>query len=195
MNESARRLEVVERGAKPRVGLLPLLRLRFLMGAGLILLIGAACFVFANHRMANGNADVPASISAAGSNTGRTITIFLLNGVTGKPMTATNVTFMWADSFDQTIVAVDKNGRGSFEVPDGKRQFLMIPGPKPGKEPYRVPFVDCNSRTGQLGYSVEDAIQKGIVPGNECSQRTADQQPGVVIFWGQPIPWWMPDMQ
>lgn len=119
----------------------------------------------------------------------QTLTIRLLNAKSGKPMGRQNVTIKWDSNFKTAEVIVDNNGVGRVIVPTDARQFVMISGPKTGQEPNRIAFRNCNDQTSIL-LSVSDAIHSGIVPKNVCSNKNISAQPGEVIFWGLPRPFW-----
>jgi hypothetical protein len=125
----------------------------------------------------------------------QTITVRLLNAKTGKPMANKMVTFQWRGSWDESVIALDKNGLGTVAVPPGEHEFTILAGPKVGKEPYRIPYLDCNETKMELLVRVSLVLEKGYVLGNTCGRKTALAQPGEVVFWALPNPWWMPDMQ
>ena len=136
-----------------------------------------------------GGANSSSSLSA------QTITVRLLNAKTGKPMANKMVTFQWRGSWDESVIALDKNGLGTVAVPPGEHEFTILAGPKVGKEPYRIPYLDCNETKMELLVRVSLVLEKGYVLGNTCGRKTALAQPGEVVFWALPNPWWMPDMQ
>jgi hypothetical protein len=125
----------------------------------------------------------------------QTITIRLLNGKTGKPISNQNVTIRWAgDSMQGTVVAVNHKGIGRVEIRPGEASFALMEGPRNGKEADRVAYIDCNEHTGTL-ISVSRVMETGFVPGNSYGDHTFQTHPGEVVFWGLPRPWWKPDMQ
>jgi hypothetical protein len=125
----------------------------------------------------------------------QTLTIRLLNGKTGKPIYDENVTVRWGkDSINETVVSIDKNGIGTFDVLKGQTEFSLEGGPKRGNEPYRIAYLDCNEPMyGKV--QVKEAVDTGYVPKNRCSSRTFNLEPGEVVFWGLPKSWWQPDFQ
>jgi hypothetical protein len=124
----------------------------------------------------------------------QTFTVRLLNGETGKRMPNRKVTVRWVNGFNSSEVLIDKNGVGLVEASQGEQQFLMTVGPKPGNEPYRVAYLDCND-TGTTIVQVKRVTEAGFVPGNKCGRAKAVPKPGEIIFWAKPIPWWLPDFQ
>jgi len=119
----------------------------------------------------------------------------MLNGNSGKPLSDKNVTFAWSPDFwEKTEVHLGKDGMVTVTVPAGVRLFVMIPGPKVGKEPYRIPYIDCN-KSPFPEVSVSQVLKKGVVSENTCSNKTAIPRPGEIVYWAKPLPWWQPDMQ
>ena len=76
----------------------------------------------------------------------QTLIIRLLNGKSGQPMSNKNVTLEWSPGYfmQDTVVYFGKDGIGKVEVPIGAEFFMMMTGPKIGKEPYRIAFINCN---------------------------------------------------
>ncbi len=126
----------------------------------------------------------------------QTITIRLLNGKTGQPMSNKNVTLEWSPGhfMQDSVVYFGKDGIGKVEVPIGAVFFTMMPGPKVGKEPYRVAFGDCNLVHWER-IQIAEVLKNGYVPRNDCGKKSAVPLPGEIVFWALPIPWWQPDMQ
>lgn len=125
----------------------------------------------------------------------QSFTVRLLDAASGKPIKHTNLTFVWCpDCFQQVVVALDGQGTGQVTVPQGARDFAVFPGPKPGKDPYRVAFLSCNSWTHERVTAAE-VLEVGVVPRNACSATTVSTHAGTLVFWGKSIPWWMPNFQ
>ena len=127
----------------------------------------------------------------------QTITIRLLDGKTGRPLSDKNVTLDWSPSYipwEGSVVYFGKDGIDTVKVPSGSEFFIMRGGPKIGKEPYRIPFINCNASMTEM-IQVSEVLKKGYVPGNTCSKKTAVPRPGEIVFWAMPKPWWQPDMQ
>jgi hypothetical protein len=122
----------------------------------------------------------------------QTITVRLINGETGKPMKNFNLTLHWDKDVASSVVFIGAEGVGHADILPGARDFTMLPGPKMGKEPYRIAFIDCTR--GSL-LTAHEALEKGIVPENWCSSKTLKPKPGEVIFWGRPRHFWEPDLQ
>lgn len=125
----------------------------------------------------------------------QTMTIRLLNAKTGTPMKNKLVTFDWGERWDRSEIAFDKQGFGTIEVPAGANKFSLLAGPKVGKEPYRIPYLDCNEPKMELFIRVSLVLEKGYVLGNTCGHESTVAQPGVIVMWALPNPWWKPDMQ
>jgi len=127
----------------------------------------------------------------------QTITIRMLHGKSGKPLSNKNVTLAWSPDFipwHGTVVHLGKDGTGTADVPAGVELFEVMPGPKVGKEPGRIPYFDCNSPLFPH-VSVSQVLKKGVVSENTCSNKTAIPRPGEIVYWAKPLPWWQPDMQ
>lgn len=126
----------------------------------------------------------------------QTITIRLLNAKTGKPMKDKMVTFDWMnEKLDQSVIRSDDQGMGKVEIPSGQRKFSLQAGPKVGKEPYRIPYFDCNDLKTEWDIQVPQVLEKGFVLRNTCGQQSTLAKPGEIVFWLLPLPWWEPDMQ
>jgi hypothetical protein len=125
---------------------------------------------------------------------GQTITVRLINGETGKPMKNLNVTLHWdQDSFKSSVVFIGPEGVGHVDVLRGATAFYLMGGPKIGKEPNRVAFLDCNQSSSKV--SIEEVIKVGVVPENICGPVKISPKPGQVVSWGRPRHFWEPDFQ
>ena len=121
----------------------------------------------------------------------------MLNGKTGRPLSNVNVTFLWSPGFwpfEETIVHFGKDGVATVEIRTGSQSFEIMGGPKVGKEPYRIPFIECNEPM-MKEVQVAQVLKNGYVPGNTCSNKSATAKPGEIVFWAMPKPWWQLDMQ
>lgn len=125
---------------------------------------------------------------------GQTITVRLLNAKSGKPMAGQNVTLDWGGNFESTKARMNESGTAQVEIPKGAANFVMLGGPRNGKEPRRIAYFDCNEKKTVL-ISVQEVLDKGFVPKNVCGKQSTAARPGEVIFWALPLPWWQPDMQ
>jgi len=123
------------------------------------------------------------------------ITVRLLNAKTGKPMSGKMVTLEWRGTSDEAVIKSDDQGLGTVQVPAGKHEFGLLAGPKVGKEPYRIPYFDCNESKTELFIQLSSVLQNGLVLRNTCGQQSAIAKPGEIVFWLLPLPWWEPDMQ
>jgi hypothetical protein len=156
------------------------------VSASVLRIIGA--FAFSLHIAVVG---LPAPLVA------QTITIRLLDGKTGRPLSDRNVTLEWSPSYNPwegSVVHLGKDGIGTVRIPTDSESFIMRGGPKTGKEPYRIPFINCNASTSQM-IQVSEVLKRGYVPGSTCSKKTAVPRPEEIVFWAMPKPWWQPDMQ
>jgi hypothetical protein len=135
------------------------------------------------------------AISYTPSLSGQVLTVRLLNAKSGQPMGNKNVTILWSPSFFSKVeVHLGKDGTAQIPIKPGADSFSMMEGPRAGKEPYRVAYLDCNESDVKI-VSVEEVLRKGVVPPNSCSDQTRLPKPGEIVFWGLPRPWWQPDFQ
>jgi hypothetical protein len=122
----------------------------------------------------------------------QTLTIRLLNAKSGKPLRDQTVTLEWAKDiqhskdFPPSSVTMDHEGIGHVDVPSGASGFSLLPGSKPGKEPSRFAYFNCN-QTGLI--AVEEVLQMGVVPNNGCGASTVPRQRGQVVLWALPNSW------
>lgn len=123
----------------------------------------------------------------------QSLVFHLLNADSGKPFRNENLTIEWDPCFKESIIALNSDGTGNAAIPRGATSFTMLGGPKKGSEPYRVAYIDCNDPTSEI--SIGAAVKEGVVPTNRCGKATATAKPGEVIYWAQPLSFWMPDLQ
>lgn len=133
-----------------------------------------------------------ATLSAAQA--AQTFTVRLLNGKTGKAMPNRKVTVEWADGVKSSEVSIGENGQGILEVVPGSQRFVLTVGPRPGNEPYRLAYINCNEPAMAM-VQIKQVSETGVVPGNKCGPHTAVSKPGEIVFWAMPKPWWLPDFQ
>lgn len=100
-----------------------------------------------------------------------------------------NVTFEWDKDFKSAQVTVGEDGVGRVEVPPGAKQFIMLAGPRIGKEPNRVAYRNCNQPASVL-ISVSDVVGTGVVPKNVCGNQRVAPHPGEIVFWALPKSFW-----
>jgi len=124
----------------------------------------------------------------------QTITVRLINGETGKPLKNLNVTLKWDKELKSSVVFIGSEGTGHAEILSGATGFAMLPGPKMGKKSDRIAFANCNRGPAAI-LSVQEVIEKGIVPENTCGTKTQKPKPGEIIFWGRPRHFWELDFQ
>lgn len=118
----------------------------------------------------------------------QTLIVKLVDAKSGKPMGDQNLTVRWVDS-DSSVLALDESGSGRVKVPQGAKEFVMLPGPRKGSEPNRVAFMNCNQWPSPL-ISVAEAVRTGIVPKNTCGAARANSHAGEIVFWALPRPFW-----
>ena len=120
----------------------------------------------------------------------------MLNGKSGRLLSNKNVTLYWSPDFFSpgTVVHLGKDGIGTVEVPSGSEIFEVAGGPKVGKEPYRIPFINCNEPM-TVKIQIAQVLKNGYVPVNACSNNIAVPRPGEIVFWAMPKSWWQLDMQ
>jgi len=88
------------------------------------------------------------------------------------------------------MVNLGPDGTGKLDL-GGRSQFGMLPGPRSGKEPDTIAFIDCNHFSM---VRVADVLNRGLVSTNLCSSKiSAKVKPGEVVFWGVPLHWWESD--
>jgi hypothetical protein len=125
----------------------------------------------------------------------QTIAVRFLSGKTGKPIAEKNVMFLWDDRFPTSVdvVHLDKDGKGYVNVPKDAKAFSLEEGStRAGSEPGRIAYADCTS--GAVSpTSIAKVLNTGVVLPNSCSLRTVPPEPGVIVFWGLPRPWFVPD--
>jgi hypothetical protein len=121
---------------------------------------------------------------------GQSITVRVLNARSGRPLARQSVMISWPDTMDKTVVNLGPDGTGKLDLA-GRSQFGMLPGPRSGKEPNSIAYIDCNDFSM---VRVDDVLNRGLVTANLCSARvSAKVKPGEVVFWGVPLHWWEPD--
>ena len=109
----------------------------------------------------------------------RTIILELRDGITGWPI--------WRESPN---IRVGANGGGSNPMTDWKGQVRVSIERGGPQEVYVLPnwFFDCRFSSdvdsgAQIGYSVEQIVEHGIVSANKCGGRRVMPLPGVLILY------------
>lgn len=126
----------------------------------------------------------------------QTLIVHLINANNGKPVSGQNITAIWDDNFTQIVIHTDSKGMAQLELPKGARYLGLMSGPKLGKEPYRIAYVNCNGTPGVSRIPVQTILDSGYEPPNTCSKKTYQTiRPGQLVFYAGLIPWWMPDTQ
>lgn len=121
---------------------------------------------------------------------GQSITVRVLNARSGRPLARQSVTISWPDTRDKTVVNLGADGTGKLDLA-GRSEFGMLPGPRSGKEPNSIAYIDCNDFAT---VRVNDVLNRGLVTTNRCSSKvSAKVKPGEVVFWGVPLHWWESD--
>jgi hypothetical protein len=137
-------------------------------------------------------ADAGSQRSLAAARADRLV-IRLINAETGDPMSHQNVQVEWDADAEESIIYVGGEGRGTVEVLSGSSDFTMKPGTKDYGDPNRLSFFSCSGPT--IAVPVQQALERGFVAHNECNGRTAQANPGEIVFWARPLPLWKPDFQ
>ena len=120
----------------------------------------------------------------------QSITVRVLNARSGRPLARQTVAISWPDTSDKTVVNLGADGTGKLDIA-GRSWFGMLPGPRSGKEPDSVAYIDCNDFSM---VRVDDVLSRGLVTANRCSRKvSAKVKPGEVVFWGVPLHWWESD--
>ncbi len=134
------------------------------------------------------------------------LTIRLVHGKSGKPVTNKNVTvtFWWEDPespnkdkwtpmgslFGGTELYIDKTGAGHIEIPAKAAKVEVRAGPKIGSDPFRIPYEVCNEHLPGL-LSIKQVLIEGFVDGDQCNKKlSVKPQPGVIVFFAIPLPWY-----
>ncbi len=102
----------------------------------------------------------------------QTITIRLLEGKTGRALSDKNVTLLWSPDYfpPGSVIYFGKDGIGTVNVPTGSEFFMMQGGPRIGKEPYRIPFINCNASMSEM-IRVSEVLKKRL-----CSRKHMQQK-------------------
>jgi hypothetical protein len=134
----------------------------------------------------------------------QSFTIRLLNAKSGKIMRNKNVTITWDVGHTDSVIHIGQDGLGHSDVPAGAINFVILGGPRIGKEPGRIAFFNCNGDSRDMSsyvreistsISVSQLLKEGVVLKNGCGKKTFPSRPGELVFWALPRPWWEPDFQ
>jgi hypothetical protein len=114
-----------------------------------------------------------------------TIILELRDGRTGWPI--------WRESPN---VRVGSMGKTSNPMTSWKGQVSLYVDPSGPQEVYVLPnwYFDCRfkkdeARGYEIGYSVEQIKEQGIVSSNTCGKRQAKPAPGVLVLYVRPRTW------
>ena len=121
------------------------------------------------------------------------LVIRLINAETGEPMSHQNVQVEWDADAEESLVYVGGKGVGTMQILSGSSNFTLRPATKDYGDPNRLAFFSCSGPT--IAVPVQQAIRAGFVAHNECNGRTAQVNPGEIVFWARPLPLWKPDFQ
>ncbi len=120
----------------------------------------------------------------------QSITVRVLNAKSGRPLARQSVMISWPDTADKTVVSLGADGTGTLDLA-GRSKFGMLPGPRSGKEPNSIAYIDCSDFSM---VRVDDVMNRGLVSANRCSSKVSTKgKPGEVVFWGVPLHWWEAD--
>ena len=118
--------------------------------------------------------------------TAQTITVRVLNAKSGKPFLHQNVTIRWdGGKFEEQ--ALDSTGQARFAVLAPTAIFIVTPGPRNGKEPYRIAYRNCNNPLSRP-FVAQEVLKQGFRLDNTCGKADRSALPGEVIFWALPRP-------
>jgi hypothetical protein len=121
------------------------------------------------------------------------LVIRLINAETGDPMSHQSVQVEWDADAEESLVYVGGKGLGTMQLLPGSANFTLRPASKDYGDPNRLAYFSCSGPT--LAVPVQQAIHAGFVAHNECNGRTAQANPGEIVFWARPLPLWKPDFQ
>ncbi|HZP24740.1 MAG TPA: hypothetical protein VFB04_14930 [Terriglobales bacterium] len=112
------------------------------------------------------------------------ITVHVLDGRTGKPMSDQHVLVFTGLSSDavkthaqHTSVTTDKDGVGMLTIYPAETQWLQV---------FADSRVLCYPNPNQSTFSVSDILSKGLVTSNDCSALVREPSPGHFIIFARP---------
>jgi hypothetical protein len=111
-----------------------------------------------------------------------TITIRLLNGKNGKPITDRDFNIHLGSSWDNLLHDTDSRGEIKLDVADvWPRTIRVAPD-------FRF---DCRSKKdfgdgGMIEYSLDEILTKGVVGKNFCGKATSLAHPSVLVIFVRP---------
>ena len=110
-----------------------------------------------------------------------TITVQLLNGKNGKPITDRNFN-IWIGDTGNVLHGTDSQGEINLDVSKAKpRTIRVLPD-------FRF---DCRSnrdfgRGDRIEYPLDEILSKGVIGENLCGKATSRRQPGVLVIFVRP---------
>jgi hypothetical protein len=110
-----------------------------------------------------------------------TITVRLLNGTNGKPITDRNFN-VWIGDTGNILHDTDSQGVIQLDVTNSKpRTIRVLPD-------FRF---DCRAnrdfgRGDRIEYPLDEILSKGVISENLCGKPTSHRQPGVLVIFVRP---------
>jgi hypothetical protein len=153
----------------------------------------AAAILFAMPATFLPSTAAASSESALAATHAERLIIRLINAETGEPMSHQNVQVEWDADAEESLIYVGGKGQGTMELLPGSSDFTLRPATKDYGDPNRLAYFSCSGPT--LAVPVQQAIHKGFVAHNDCNGRTAQANPGEIVYWARPLPLWKPDFQ
>jgi len=132
------------------------------------------------------------SVQAQQAQTGKTITIRILDSRTGNLITPTG--FLLRVDHQQTEHAdwVQQNEDGSGKLTLQQDASLLTAHATYDKT--MLIYVNCDSTKDKPApvdhwYAISDILRSGVVAPNDCSRRTAQAKPGEFVFFVRRVNW------
>jgi hypothetical protein len=120
------------------------------------------------------------------------ITIYMMNGKTGRPMRNKYIRAKFPGSPQRTTIRVDNRGFGHLQIPAGVKAFSLS-APYHGKK-HRPAYTVCGPFNDLI--PVRDVLAHGYVPLDACSPTLRLRaSPGVLLYFAQPLPWYPPSRE
>jgi hypothetical protein len=122
--------------------------------------------------------------------TPQTLTIYMLNGKSGKPMRDKTLRAEFQGSPLKAIITIDKRGFGHLDLPAGATAISLMASTRKG-HPDQPAYTVCGP-FGQF-LPLPDILAHGYIPQNACGDDLhLTAQPGEIIYLIEPLPWYTP---
>ncbi len=119
----------------------------------------------------------------------RGLTIYMVNGKTGRPMRNRSIRAKFPGNTQRTTVKIDSRGFGYLQIPAGTPAFSLSVA-RTGKK-HRPAYTACGPFNDLI--PIKDVLAHGYVPLDACSPTLKLRaSPGVLIYFAQPLPWYPP---